>query len=294
MKKHLLLVAVFSLWGIGGSLYAQVNKTVWVNDSFTISSAVDAAPGTYQWTRNGVVMPASNTKDLTTSESTVGTHTYVRQIKTADCPEWISSNTYVVAVKSELPPNTGTQTWTFSGLTWTMSGQTWSDSEWKQTWSGASSYVPAGCINNTTFNNNLSPRYTNANLQAGSGYLYNYVCVYKERHNLCPAPWRVPTVQDFIDLDRKFGGTGESRSGAESQEYITTNYINKWGGVYGGTAYAGDCTGVCYKGTDSRYWSITGSKTQAHYLHLGYPNGHISPQRDYDQSYGHQLRCVRN
>jgi uncharacterized protein (TIGR02145 family) len=293
MKKHLLSVAVFSLWGMSGSLYAQVNKTVWVNDSFTVSSAVDAAPGTYQWTHNGAVIPSSNTKDLTRSESTVGTHTYVRQIKTADCPEWVSSNTYVVAVKSELPPNTGTQTWTFSGLTWTMSGQTWTDPNWKQPWSGASSYTPAGCINNATFNDNLSPRYTNASLQAGSGYLYNYVCVFKEQHNLCPAPWRVPTVQDFIDLDRKFGGTGENRTGTGNQGFITTNYINAWGGVYGGYADAGVCTGVCHKGASANYWSIAGAGTGAYYLNLYYPDGLIRPQLYGYQRYGIQLRCVR-
>jgi uncharacterized protein (TIGR02145 family) len=292
MKKHLLFVAVISLWGMGGSLYAQVNKTVWVNDPFTISSVVDAAPGTYQWTRNGVVMPASNSKDLTTSESTVGTHTYVRQIKTADCPEWVSSNAYVVAVKSDLPPDTGMQTWTFSGLTWTMSGQTWSDPNWTQTWSGASSYVPAGCINNATFNDNLSPRYTDAGLQAGSGYLYNYVCVFKEQHNLCPAPWRVPTLQDFIDLDRKFGGTGDDRTGA-GQGVITTNYINAWGGVYGGYAYAGACTGVCYKGAHANYWTITGARTHAYHLGISYPDDSIGPQNYDYQRYGLQLRCVR-
>jgi uncharacterized protein (TIGR02145 family) len=291
MKKHLLSVAVFSLWGMWGSLYAQVNKTVWVNESFTISSEVDAAPGTYQWTRNGAPIPSSNTKDLTTFESMEGTYEYVRQIQTAGCPEWVSSNTYVVAVvKPDLPPDTGTQTWTFSGLTWTMSGQTWTDPNWKQTWSGASSYIPAGCALNTDFADNAPPRYSSSNLQAGSGYLYNYVCVFKEQHNLCPAPWRVPTLQDFIDLDRYFGGIGDNRTSTTYQTFITTNYVNAWGGVYSGR---GDGASVVFKGNHMYFWTTTSVETRAYYLHINYTTGILDPQHYDLHRYGFQVRCVR-
>jgi uncharacterized protein (TIGR02145 family) len=290
MKKHLLSLAVFSLWGMVGSLYAQVNKTVWVNESFTISSEVDAAPGTYQWTRNGSVIPSSNTKDLTTSESTEGTYGYVRQIQTIGCPDWVSSNTYVVAVKSPfLPPNTGAQTWTFSGLTWTMSGQTWEDPDWQQTWSGASSYVPVNCELSNNFVNGAPARYSTSNLQAGSGYLYNYVCVFKERHNLCPAPWRVPTLQDFIDLDRYFGGTGENRTGQSLAGYITPNYVTAWGGVFGGV---GSGTSVFDKGTFINIWGIFSNASLVYYLRVG-TNGDVGPRYAASAYYGFQVRCVR-
>jgi uncharacterized protein (TIGR02145 family) len=263
MKKHLLLVVVFSLWGMVGSLYAQVNKTVWVDEPFTVSSEGDTAPGTgtYRWTRDGSVIPSSNTKELTTSESTEGIYRYVRQKQTAGCPDWVSSNTCVVlVVKPNLPPDTGTQTWSFSGLTWTMSGQTWTDPNWKQTWSGASSYIPAGCALSTDFAENAPPRYRTAGLYAGSGYLYNYVCVYKEQHNLCPAPWRVPTTQDYIDLDRKFGGSGENRTTASLAEFITPYYINQWGGVLAGYVYS---TLLTQAGTRMLYWSNDGDGVRA-------------------------------
>jgi uncharacterized protein (TIGR02145 family) len=266
----------------------EEEKTVWVNEPFTISSKVGAAPGTYRWTRDDVVINASNTKDLTTSESTEGTYRYVRQIQTAGSSEWVSSNTCVVSVVSDLPPDTGVQTWTFSGLTWTMSNQTWSDPNWKQTWSGASSYVPAGCELNNNFAASAPPRYSTSDLQAGSGYLYNYVCVIKEQHNLCPAPWRVPTQQDFINLDRYFGGTGENRSGEAYQTFITTNYVNAWGGVYGGN---GDGTSVTGKDVHMHYYSTTGAWGSAYRMYVSLTA--VYPQAYNDQRFGFQVRCVR-
>jgi len=44
------------------------------------------------------------------------------------------------------------------------------------------------------------------------GDLFSWRAVSELKDVLCPYPWRVPTVQDFIDLDIALGGTGESLS----------------------------------------------------------------------------------
>jgi hypothetical protein len=44
---------------------------------------------------------------------------------------------------------------------------------------------------------------------------------------LCPSPWRVPSRNDFRALDRALGGDGNYHK--ESESWVTTNYINKWG-----------------------------------------------------------------
>jgi uncharacterized protein (TIGR02145 family) len=171
-----------------------------------------------------------------------------------------------------------------------MDSQEWTDPNWQQTWSGASSYVPVNCELSNNFVNGAPPRYSTSNLQAGSGYLYNYACVIKEQHNLCPAPWRVPTLQDFIDLDRYFGGTGENRTSTSYQSFITEHYVNAWGGVYGGY---GDGTSVSTKGTNMSFWTPTGAGTNAYSLYINFTSGGIYPQYYSYQRYGFQVRCVR-
>ena len=42
------------------------------------------------------------------------------------------------------------------------------------------------------------------------GYHYNWYYVKDHKAELCPSPWRVPTEQDFIDLDLAMGGDGEN------------------------------------------------------------------------------------
>jgi uncharacterized protein (TIGR02145 family) len=171
-----------------------------------------------------------------------------------------------------------------------MDSQEWTDPNWQQTWSGASSYVPVNCELSNNFVSGAPARYSSSDLQAGSGYLYNYACVNKEQHNLCPAPWRVPTLQDFIDLDRFFGGTGEIRTSTTYQTFITEHYINAWGGVYGGYR---DATSIRHKGDYMALWSAVGGPSSAYTLCVYYTAGTIDPMNYATQRFGMQVRCVR-
>ena len=41
------------------------------------------------------------------------------------------------------------------------------------------------------------------------GDLFSWQAVYELKYELCPYPWRVPSVQDFRDLDIAMGGNGQ-------------------------------------------------------------------------------------
>jgi uncharacterized protein (TIGR02145 family) len=117
---------------------------------------------------------------------------------------------------------------------------------------------------------------------------------------LCPYPWRVPTQQDFRDLDIALGGTGNNRGIAIVQDTATvTRLINDWGASFGGFS-SGD--GVLRTaGTQALYWSQTPRE--------GVPQGHDAQffvfttmgnitmnivSSDGTKQLGQTLRCVRD
>jgi uncharacterized protein (TIGR02145 family) len=197
------------------------------------------------------------------------------------------------AAAGTLTVNAGTPSGAASTQTWVVGNQTWSAPLKK---------AQAGCIASTDFGYTNPPTtayYRSSGLYSGSGYLYNWKCVSENSNSanatsLCPSPWRVPTQTDFSDLDKAFvGGTGDNRSEVD-QSWITANYINAWGGVYGGfTSNYGiyDTTHVAY------YWSQTVSpqspKNLAYYMRYTYV-GAVSVRVTANQYFGYQVRCVKD
>ena len=144
---------------------------------------------------------------------------------------------------------------------------------------------------------------------------------------LCPYPWRVPTTQDFRDLDIAFGGNGQDRhlsrppqmppgargtdrnarrireayeakivshNNITSDQFIIDNYIDRWGGASGRT-----------------YWSQTqlpprsglrGAPPSQHDIYqaqrkrgaLLFHEGTVLPQFNLEKGRTASLRCVRN
>ena len=140
--------------------------------------------------------------------------------------------------------------------TWTISGngifQIWSDA-----------VQTDSCSNRTEFDGgcgNIVIGY-NFNIDCLSnpgqkGDLFSWQAVYELRYELCLYPWRVPTKQDFIDLDIAFGGTGRLRNGRI--QFVTDNYINRWGGTYAGTSKKNTICGqvlLTGQGLFASYWS---------------------------------------
>jgi len=171
----------------------------------------------------------------------------------------------------------GTQEWTISGNGIT---QIWSDA------------VTASGCQKTTFNGGTwDPPNFNADCRSNPGFpgdLFSWCAVIRFQDQLCPAPWRVPTREDFRDLDIAMGGTGNSRT---DLDFVNSNYITRWGGAFGGNCHF-DGT-LWNQGSWASYWSQT--ENDATYgRHLSFnSNGIIYPQDWSRKNDGFSLRCVR-
>ena len=124
------------------------------------------------------------------------------------------------------------------------------------------------------------------------GNLFSWRAVV-ETANICPAPWRVPTVDDFINLDKALGGNGENRSNSEFVTFINAKYFGDWGGTFDG--YTTTDGTLLRQGLWANYWSVTeGTTSQARSLRFGTTSGFIFPQSFDSKSLGFTLRCVRD
>jgi uncharacterized protein (TIGR02145 family) len=94
--RGLLLVA---LSGIAGTAFAQ-GAEVCQGIGYTIADAVPASAGSeYRWLENGNVLANTNQAAYNVPNSkAAGVYTYVRQSKSADCPDWQPSNEFTLTV----------------------------------------------------------------------------------------------------------------------------------------------------------------------------------------------------
>jgi len=101
-----------------------------------------------------------------------------------------------------------------------------------QTWSGA---VTATACQKTTFAGGLVNNF-NADCRSNPdhpGDLFSWCAVVRFANQLCPAPWRVPTLSDFRNLDIALGGIGENANDSDFRvAHRLESYINVWGGSY--------------------------------------------------------------
>ena len=167
--------------------------------------------------------------------------------------------------------------------------QTWaiSSGSFTQVWSDAVEIIGA----KDTYeggNSTVGYKIDFSNKSPYKGSLFSWRAV-AETANLCPPPWRVPTKDDFINLDKAMGGTGASRT---NLSFVNAKYLGDWGGAFGGCCGNG---GVLYdQGSWANYWSQSEKPADdGFYLYFG-TNGSIGPQYWRHKDCGSTLRCVRN
>ncbi|MCL2414468.1 MAG: Ig-like domain-containing protein [Bacteroidales bacterium] len=120
------------------------------------------------------------------------------------------------------------------------------------------------------------------------GTLFSWQAVYELKEELCPYPWRVPTREDFRDLDIAMGGTGAFRT---DPGFVNTNYINLWGGTFGGAC---NTSGALFsQGTWAYYWSQSSDSADGGFLLRFSSTGTINPQHWGSKFNGFSLRCVQ-
>jgi uncharacterized protein (TIGR02145 family) len=176
------------------------------------------------------------------------------------------------------------------------SDKTWviDDGTIKQTWSDV---IQMPDCNKPDFDGGAAdaPKADGRSFTDKAGYTYYYYSYqYVEQHagELCPSPWRVPTKDDFVRMDKALGGTGAYYD--DSPEKVIARYVNSWGGVQGGFI---DSEGsISYDdGTVGGYWSISPTddgKAYGMYFRTA-PTGDANAQDIFELTHGNLVRCVK-
>ena len=194
-------------------------------------------------------------------------------------------NTNALAFTLGTPYFASTTTWTVPG-TGGRATQVWSD------------VVRAPGCNKTTFAGGSTGNF-NADCRNATngfhGHYFTWCMVMRFADVLCPGDWRVPTRDDFVNLDMNLGGTGQNRGGSGAQVdawYIgpAPNTPGTPRGIWGGSRFTAHATSLTNAG--SLYWSGTeSSATNAFGLLLNATN--VNPQTNGNKAGGFALRCVR-
>jgi uncharacterized protein (TIGR02145 family) len=263
----------------GGAASQSVNQNAAITTiTYTASNATSISRG---GSLPSGVTGSISTTTLTISGTPSATGTFGYTVSASHTNGCVSATTSTgtITVKAATPPGAA------STRTWVIGTQTWS-APLQKAQSGCTAATDLGTTNPPT-----TAYYRSSGLYSGSGYLYNWKCVSEQAANLCPSPWRVPTKDDFITLDKAFGGSGSNRTA--DQSWITTNYVTSWGGVYAGLVRGAS---VANTGEIAVYWSSTASGDNAYCLYFRSTDGFLGPQNNNVtyQRYGSQVRCVKN
>ncbi|MCL2028473.1 MAG: hypothetical protein FWG79_08325 [Bacteroidales bacterium] len=285
-----------------GDIQWYSNTTASNSGGASISGATgnSFAPPVTTINTTGVYYYAVATNSCGTATSNVsGRHTVVTPPPT--CTPWVGANGCNDAA---LTFTLGTPTFV-TNTTWPISGngitQVWSDA-----------VIAPGCEKGTIANNNAYA--SNAAVadcrQAREpnvgflGHYFSWCMVVRFADQLCPDDWRVPTCQDFINLDIALGGNGTNRTTTVNGVTIANQVA--WytaasgggggasaihtGGTWGGSRFTARASGLT--NANSYYWSSSQSSgTDAFTLYL--TASYVGPQSNNSKNYGFALRCVR-
>jgi len=158
--------------------------------------------------------------------------------------------------------------------TWTVGSLVWSD------------VVQASNCNKPAFNGGSNQPFLSdcRSNPDHPGDLFSWCAAVKFRDTLCPAPWRLPTREDFMNLDMTLGGTGNNGQ-------VNPAYTGSWGFAFGG--YRNPTNQSFSQGTGALYWARTEfTKTRGYYFMLS-SDDRVSPQETFDKGFGLAVRCVR-
>jgi hypothetical protein len=255
------------------SQYVAISTITYTASNATSISRGGSLPAGVSGAASGLVYTISGTPSAT------GTYGYTVTASHTNGCSTTTAGTLTVNIPPTPPSAASTRTWVIG----------------TQTWSDAIKAKPSGCTETTNFGTTDPPTtayYWTSGLQSGSGYLYNYKCLNENAASLCPSPWHVPLIADFVTLDIALGGTGENRWGVGAA-WIQTNLIERWGGVFSGyangTVISEKGTAIAYFANELNQYNMVGHLyTNAEWTSVETTGNTVSYRR-----YGAQIRCVR-
>ena len=270
----------------------KTNASLYVGDTLILRATVgpfNATNKTVNWSSNDATIATVDNNIVTAKKTGKTTITVTTQDgnKTATCDIAVIMPGFPDYYCNGNLPGWGASLGTVefaSNNIWTVGTQIWSDA------------VTTSNCNKTTFDGgNIYGMNFNADCRSNPGYqgdLYSWCAVIRFQNELCPVPWRVPTQQDFIDLDMALGGSGSPR--IEDISFVTKYVENSWGGVFGGACIESGKLGN--QGVFGYYWSQTEHRSLSGAHLLSYSiNGSINPgSGGYIKGEGYMLRCVQN
>ncbi|MCL2028397.1 MAG: hypothetical protein FWG79_07935 [Bacteroidales bacterium] len=293
--------------------------------TLTVSSTGTPTP-TIQWWSNTTGLPSGGTAVTGATDNTfdppndvVNTDgVYYYAVATNSCGTATTSNTSGRHIVNDPPPPpppgcdfvnrdsakilsggpVTTDVWTIPARAGVAS-QTWSDLVVspecdKTAYAGGSSnnYI-SDCRNNSTLVGATN---------AFPGHYFSWCAVMQYADILCPGDWRVPTREDFRDLDILMGGSGEGNlrdpsTAINSQSYTSGTNMNNTvtthvprGGTWGGSRFTANAQAPIHAG--SFYWSSSEYSTTSAFL-LRHEPSVVYPQINDGKDLGFALRCVR-
>ena len=108
------------------------------------------------------------------------------------------------------------------------------------------------------------------------------------RHNM-GAPWRMPTVGEFQELNSNCDSEWTDEDGVAGRRFTSRINGNSIFFPASGRRYG---TGLLDRGSDGSYWSAS-LYSQTGGYHLGFDSGGVNPARTYSRFYGFSVRAVQ-
>ncbi len=125
----------------------------------------------------------------------------------------------------------------------------------------------------------------------GFGDLFSWEAVNLHSAELCPLGWRIPTREDFFDLDVALGGNGSGGTGDAMAYYdVWGRYLSDWGAQPAGYART-ENPDLVFPGAVACYWTQTEVDHDAAFYLYVY-SGRVYPQYNESKALGMSVRCV--
>ncbi len=119
------------------------------------------------------------------------------------------------------------------------------------------------------------------------GILFSWQAVNQYDSVLCPDAWRVPTKEDFVNLNIALGGT----KNVVRDSVLSEKYLTDWGGTYSG--YCVTDGSMRNQGIGAGYWSQSEYNSNSSHCLYWSSATLIYPQDYYYKGSGFVLRCVK-